>query len=173
MRHSYGSPQFFQWGEGAKYQVGNFCSIGFGVQIFLGGNHRTDWVSTFPFGHTAREVFKDPVEGHPTTKGDVVLKNDVWIGANATIMSGVTIGNGAVVANSSVVTKDVPDYCIVAGNPARVVKKRFTDAQIQALLENPWWNLPDDEIVRLVPLLCSPNVDDLISELRKRQGLAA
>lgn len=172
MRHSYGSPQIFQWGEGAAYKVGNFCSIGFGVKIFLGGNHRTDWVTTFPFGHTAREVFPDRVEGHPHTKGDVVLKNDVWIGADATIMSGVTIGNGAVVANSAVVTKDVPDYCIVAGNPARVVKKRFTDEQIAALLETAWWDLPDDVIKPLIPLLCSDNVDGLISELRKRQGLA-
>ncbi len=168
MRHSYGSPQIFQWGEGAHYKVGDFCSIGFGVQIFLGGNHRIDWVTTFPFGHTSRDTFPDRVEGHPTTKGDVVIKNDVWIGANATIMSGVTIGNGAVVANSAVVTKDVPDYCIVAGNPAKVVKKRFSDKQIAALLENPWWELTDEEIKPLIPYLCSQDIDELISKLRQR-----
>jgi acetyltransferase-like isoleucine patch superfamily enzyme len=168
VRHSYGNPQIFQWGEGAKYKIGHFCSIAFGVQIFLGGNHRTDWVTTFPFGHTSKETFNVSVEGHPHTKGDVVIKNDVWIGANAVIMSGVTIGNGAVVAANSVVTKDVPDYCIVAGNPAKVVKKRFTDEQITELLQNPWWELSDKEIEPLIPLLCSNNIDGLISKLRQR-----
>ena len=172
MRHSYGNPQLFQWGEGAKYTIGNFCTIAFGVQIFLGGNHRTDWVTTFPFGHTSKDVFKVHVEGHPATKGDVTIKNDVWIGANATIYSGVTIGNGAVVAGNSVVTRDIPDYCIVAGNPAKVVKKRFTDEQIAALLDLAWWDLPDAEIEPLIPALCSEDVDGLITQLRQRKRLA-
>lgn len=172
MRHTYGSPKIYSWGEGAECRVGHFCSISFGVQVFVGGNHRVDWVSTFPFGHTSEKTFPEKIPGHPHTNGDVIIKNDVWIGANVTIMSGVTVGNGAVLAAHSVVTKDVPDYCIVAGNPARIVRKRFTDEQIAALLENPWWELPDEEIRQLVPLLCSDNVDGLISQLRQRQGLA-
>jgi len=156
------------WGNDGKCHIGSFCSIAYGVDVFLGGNHRTDWATTFPFGHIHTEVFPYENSGHPATKGDVVIKNDVWIGAKSTIMSGVTIGNGAVIAACSVVTKDVPDYCIAAGNPARVVKKRFTDEQIKALLENPWWELSDKEINSLIPLLCSDNIDALISKLRQR-----
>lgn len=80
-------------------------------------------------------------------------------------MSGVTIGDGAVVSSNAVVTKDVPSYAIVAGNPAKVVKYRFTDKQIEALLANPWWEKTDQEIKELLPLLCSNNIDDFISKL--------
>ena len=125
-------------------------------------------MTTYPFGHIHTDAFPHHGEGHPHTKGDVVIGNDVWLGACSVIMSGVTIGNGAVVGANSVVTKDVPDYCVVAGNPARIIKKRFSDEQIAALLENPWWELPESRIKELVHLLCSENIDDLIAELRKR-----
>jgi chloramphenicol O-acetyltransferase type B len=82
-------------------------------------------------------------------------------------MSGVTIGDGAVVSANALVAKDVPPYTVVAGNPAKVVKQRFTDKQVEQLLKNPWWERSDQEIQELIPLLCSPNIDDLITTLSK------
>jgi chloramphenicol O-acetyltransferase type B len=82
-------------------------------------------------------------------------------------MSGVKIGNGAVVAAKAVVHKDVPDYCVVAGNPAKIIKKRFTDLQIEQLNKSAWWDLPDDRIQELIPLLCSENIDEFISKALK------
>jgi len=82
-------------------------------------------------------------------------------------MSGVTIGDGAIVSAKAVVTKDIPPYCIAAGNPARVVKQRFTDEQIARLLDCPWWQLTDEEIEELIPLLCSDRVEELIERLAR------
>lgn len=84
----------------------------------MGGNHRTDWLTTYPFGHIHKDIFTNfSGVGHPATKGSVVIGNDVWIGTNVTIMSGVSIGDGAVIANNSHVVKDVLPYSIVGGNP--------------------------------------------------------
>jgi acetyltransferase-like isoleucine patch superfamily enzyme len=167
MQHTYGvkNIRVRDWGEGADVLIGAFCSIADNVEVFLGGNHRTDWVTTYPFGHINTEIFPWHGKGHPATKGDVVIGNDVWIGSGATIFSGVNIGDGAVISAKSVVVKDVPPYAIVGGNPAKVLKLRFTEDQIQRLLQNPWWNLPDSRIKELIPLLCSDNVEDLIAAL--------
>ena len=162
-RHSYGDPQIFQWGEGAKLITGNFCSIA-NCKIYLGGNHRTDWVTTYPFGHINKHIFnKFDGAGHPQTKGDVVIGNDVWIGGNAVIMSGITIGDGAVIANNSHVVKDVPPYSIVGGNPAQVIKYRFTEEQIEKLLQIQWWHWDDGKINSNVHLLCNPDIDQFIN----------
>lgn len=162
-RHTYGDPQVFEWGEGAKLIIGNFCSIA-NCQIYLGGNHRTDWVTTYPFGHIHQHKFnKFNGTGHPQTKGNVIVGNDVWIGGNSVIMSGITIGHGAVIANNSHVVKDVPPYSIVGGNPARVIKYRFTPEQIEKLLEIQWWHWDDDKINDNLQLLCQENIDAFIT----------
>lgn len=169
MRYTYGLENITvrHWGEKARISIGSFCSIGDNVEIFLGGNHRTDWVTTYPFGHIHETEFPWHGEGHPATKGDVTIGNDVWIGSGCTIMSGVTIGDGAVLAAKSVVLKDVPPYAIVGGNPAKIVKMRFSDDQIEKLLSLKWWDLPEEEINRLLPLLCSSNINEFIeSRLR-------
>ena len=167
MRYTYGveTIRIREWGEGTDVLIGAFCSIADNVEIFIGGNHRTDWVTTYPFGHIYKEVFPWHGRGHPATKGNVVIGNDVWIGSGATIFSGVTIGDGAVISAKSVVVKDVPPYSIVGGNPAKVVKLRFTEDQIIRLLKNPWWDLPESRINELLPLLCSSNVEDLIAAI--------
>lgn len=167
MRYSYGieNIRLREWGEGADVLVGAFCSIADNVEIFLGGNHRTDWVTTYPFGHIHQDKFPWHGKGHPATKGNVVIGNDVWIGSGATIFSGVKIGDGAVISAKTVVVKDVPPYAIVGGNPAKVLKLRFTEDQIQRLLQNPWWDLPDSKIKELIPLLCSDNIEDLIAAI--------
>jgi acetyltransferase-like isoleucine patch superfamily enzyme len=147
----------------AKLIIGNFCSIASGVNVWLGGNHRSDWVTTYPFGHIHQDVFNTfKGTGHPSTKGDVIIGNDVWIGSNVTIMSGVTIGDGAIIANNSHVIKNVEPYSVVGGNPAKFIKYRFTPEQIENLLQIKWWNWDDDKINKFTPLLCNNNIDEFI-----------
>jgi acetyltransferase-like isoleucine patch superfamily enzyme len=170
-RYTYGLEKLtiHQWGEGAALKIGSFCSIASSVTIYLGGNHRVDWVSTYPFGHVfAEELGLPAVEGHPSTNGDVVIGNDVWIGKGATIMSGVTIGNGAVISANSHVIKDVAPYEIVGGNPAKSVKRRFDDEVIDLLEQLAWWDQPLPRIKQLFPLLVSqPETHQLKEVLRK------
>jgi len=159
-RETYGDPKVRSWGEGATLKVGSFTSIASGVQIFLGGEHRLDWVTTFPF-NVLWEGAKD-ISGHPKTKGDVLIGNDVWIATEAVIMSGVTIGDGAVIGARSVVTKDVRPYTIVAGNPAIAVKQRFDDETIQRLLDIKWWSWSDSKIIEALPLLLNNEIDNFL-----------
>jgi acetyltransferase-like isoleucine patch superfamily enzyme len=162
-KYTYGNPNIFWENENAKLVVGNFCSIAGNVNIYLGGNHRTDWVSTYPFGHVNKDKFNnfDGI-GHPSTKGNVIIGNDVWIGSNVTIMSGVTIGDGVVIANNSHVIKDIEPYSLVGGNPAKLIKYRFTPEQIEKLLEIKWWYWDDEKINTFTPLLCNNNIDQFI-----------
>lgn len=155
-----------QWNEGANLSIGAFCSVGASVTIFLGGNHRVDWISTFPFGHVyVDELGGENSKGHPATKGDVIIGNDVWVGEGATIMSGITIGDGAVIAANSTITKDVLPYSIVGGNPAKFLRYRFDPAIIDLLLELKWWNLPLDSIKAIAKLLSAPPDMKLLSKL--------
>jgi acetyltransferase-like isoleucine patch superfamily enzyme len=158
-RGTYGEPSILHWGENATLKVGAFCSIADGVTIFLGGNHRSDWITTYPFS-VFRESAK-AIVGHPATKGDVVIGNDVWIGANATVMSGVRVNNGAVIGACSVVTRDVPSYAIVAGNPAKVIRSRFSEADIESLEQLAWWNWSDSKIDAGMPHLLKGDVSAL------------
>ena len=167
-KYTYGTNNIniYYWGEGTYLEIGNFCSISGHVLIYLGGNHRVDWTTTFPFGHIHQNIF-DKFEGigHPSNKGNVKIGNDVWIGTYTTIMSGITIGDGACIASNSVITKDVPPYAIVGGNPAKVIKYRFSEEIIEKLLKYKWWNLSDSKINNLTPLLCSSKIEELIEKL--------
>jgi acetyltransferase-like isoleucine patch superfamily enzyme len=157
--------QIYYYDSGAKLYIGNFCSIASDIKIFLGGNHRHDWVTTYPFGHIHQDIFNNfNGEGHPTTKGDIIIGNDVWIGQNTTIMSGIKIGDGAVIANNSHIVKDVEPYSIVGGNPAKLIKYRFTPEQIDKLLRIKWWDWEDEKINKFTPLLCNINIDDFINK---------
>ena len=162
-KYSYGNPIIHWENDNAKLIIGNFCSIAGNVNIYLGGNHRTDWVTTFPFGHTNQNIFNnfDGV-GHPSTKGDVIIGNDVWIGDNVTIMSGVTIGDGVVIASNSHVVKNIEPYSLVGGNPSKLIRYRFTHEQIEKLLEIKWWHWDDAKINNFAPLLCNNNIDEFI-----------
>jgi acetyltransferase-like isoleucine patch superfamily enzyme len=155
-RFTYGANKIsiLQWGEGASLEIGAFCSVANDVTIFLGGNHRIDWITTYPFGHVfTNRISGSGVSGHPATRGNVVIGNDVWIADGVTILSGVRVGDGAVLGARAVVTKDVDPYTIVAGNPAQDVKKRFNAEIIRLLLELAWWNLPEAQISDIVPAL--------------------
>jgi len=162
--YTYGKPKVLHWGEDAKLKIGKFCSIADEVVIFLGGNHRTDWVTTYPFPVLVSDWPEAGlIKGHPGTKGDVVVGNDVWIGYGATILSGTVIGDGAVIGARSVVTKNVEAYAIVAGNPAREIKKRFNQSQIERLLEIKWWEWSIEKIKKNIKLLCSGDIDNLLN----------
>ncbi|MGN6258492.1 MAG: CatB-related O-acetyltransferase [Solirubrobacterales bacterium] len=165
-RHTYGHEQIAvrTWGESAELSIGSFCSIADRVMIFLGGNHRTDWVTTYPFPAFAEQwPGASGIEGEHSTKGDVVIGNDVWIGSNATILSGVTIGDGAVIGANSCVAADVAPYAVVAGNPARQIRLRFDPETIEKLLAIRWWEWSDELIEANVRRLCSGDVDGFLT----------
>jgi virginiamycin A acetyltransferase len=124
--------------------IGRFCAIASGVRFLMAGaNHADVGPSTFPFGVFGRpwDTTMDIVMSAPS-RGDTVVGNDVWLGYSALVLPGVTIGHGAAVAAGSVVARDVPPYAVVAGNPARVVRLRFSEEDVERLLRAAWWNWP-------------------------------
>ena len=157
--HSYGVPIIRWWGEAVGIKIGNYCSIADGVQIFLGGNHCTEFVTTYPFASLIDWPEVPGVNTVPETRGNIIIGNDVWIGSHASILSGVTIGDGAVIGARAVVAKNVPPYAVVVGNPGRVIRKRFTDEIIERLLQIRWWDWPRERIESLLPMLLSTNMD--------------
>ena len=160
--YTYGNPHIFSWGDEPKLQVGKFCSIAKGVQIILGGEHKTDWVTTYPFNVVFNEFKR--IKGHPANKGDIIIGNDVWIGNNATILSGVTIGDGAVIALGSVVTKNVEPYSIVGGVPAKLIRKRFDDETIKKLLEIKWWEWDINKIKKNMNYLLNRDITSFVNK---------
>lgn len=156
---TYGEPFVIDWEEGTKVKIGKYCSIAGGVTILLGGNHRTDWVTTFPFSVYWHKV-AGHIQGHLTTKGNVIIGNDVWIGWGAMILSGVTIGDGAVIGANALVTKNVPPYAIVGGNPAKIIKYRFDEDTINKLLAIAWWDWSEDKIASALPFMLTNDIND-------------
>lgn len=171
-RATYGDLKVKTWGEGATLKIGAFCSIASGVKIFLGGEHRTDWVSTFPFSVLWKDV-AGHIPGHPMSRGDVVVGNDVWIGTEAIILSGVHIGNGAVIGARAVVTRDVPPYAVVSGNPAQIVRTRFSPEIVARLEAVAWWNWDDERIKQHLPKLLSGELEQFLQAAEREDGAAA
>jgi len=161
-RETYGNPKVYEWGEGKILKIGAFGSIAGNVQIFLGGNHRVDWVTTYPFNILHQSA--QHIQGHPQSKGDVIIGNDVWIATDVIIMSGVTIGDGAVIASRALVVKDVPPYSIVGGNPAKVIKYRFSEDIIARLLKVKWWDWDDQKIEKFIPLLLDNDIEKFLKQ---------
>jgi len=153
---TYGNPLIMSWGENTKLTIGKFCSIGANVQIYLGGNHHTDWLTTYPFNVLLKDQYPG-IDGEcAATKGDITIGNDVWIANNVTILSGVTIGDGAVIAAGAVVTRDIPPYSIAGGVPARTKKARM-DALSLAVSGISWWDWPLEKLAEAIPILMSRN----------------
>lgn len=155
---TYGVPIVHSWGDDGNLSIGKFCSIGGNVQIYLGGEHHTDWCTTYPFNALLPEIWGDIDGGIAETKGDVIIGNDVWIASDVTILSGVTIGDGAVIANGAIVTKNVMPYDVVGGVPARQIRGRWTAAGVYSL---KWWDWPLEKIAEAVPILCSARASEL------------
>ncbi|OJW60281.1 MAG: type B chloramphenicol O-acetyltransferase [Sphingomonadales bacterium 63-6] len=156
--------------EGAdKLIIGSFCSIGSGAAFIMAGNqgHRSDWVSTFPF-FWMQEVpaFTGAANGY-LPAGNTIIGNDVWIGSEAIIMPGVTIGDGAIIGTRALVTKDVSPYTIVGGNPARAIRNRFSENDIEKLLELKWWDWTDEQLRDAMPLLTASSASELHDHWRE------
>ncbi len=161
--HTYGRPKVRFAESGAKLTIGTYGSIADDVNIMLGGNHRTDFITTYPFG--AMPALWPKAAGrndYAVSRGDVVIGHDVWLGSGCMILSGVTVGHGAVVAARAVVTKDVAPYAIVGGNPAGVIRMRFETDTVARLLASQWWDLPRERIVALIPLLQGNDVEGFL-----------
>lgn len=147
--------------QGDKLIIGKFCAIAAQTKFIMnGGNHRTDWFTTYPFPVFGQGWEVAMPDAWPD-KGDTVIGNDVWIGYGVLIMPGIHIGDGAIIASASVVTRDVEPYSIVGGNPASEIRKRFDDATIQELLRLQWWNWDIEKITRNVKAICSADLDML------------
>lgn len=139
--------------------IGRFCAIAAKAQFIMNGaNHSLEGFSTFPFS-----IFEEGWDNHARdwlkgSRGDTRVGNDVWIGTHAVIMPGVTIGDGAIIGAYAVVTRDVPPYGVVAGNPAQLVKSRFPQDIIERLGDIAWWSWPREKITKHLPAICSANI---------------
>ena len=165
-RHTYGKLDISAWQEEYKastVKVGAFCSLADKIVVFLDGNHKYTCFSTFPF----KESLGWEAPSNICGKSIPEIGSDVWIGSDVTIFSGATIGHGAVIAAKTVITKDVPPYAIVAGNPGRIKKYRFSQDVIDNLLKYPWWDLPDHLILTEV----IPTTDDIYETVAKLKEL--
>ncbi len=149
--------------SGDKLIIGKFCMIASDVTFIMNGsNHLTDSISTYPFAVFGKS-WSNAMDGkvYPQ-KGNTIIGNDVWIGYGATIMPGITIGDGAIIATKSVVVKNVEPYSVVGGNPAKEIKKRFSEEEVKSLLDLAWWNWPVDKISKHVQLLTDNNIKALL-----------
>lgn len=147
---------------GDKLIIGKFCQIAAGVNFVMNGaNHQMNAVTTFPFYIFEGWKQKVPPLNKMPLKGDTIIGNDVWIGQNVTILPGVHIGDGAIIGLNSVVGSDVAPYTIVAGNPAKVIRKRFDNQLIKLLLKLKWWDKSVKEINDLIPILTDNNLTEV------------
>ena len=151
-----------------KLIIGKFCQIAAGVEFVMNGaNHQMNAVSTFPFYTLEGWKQNPPSQEDLPIKVDTIIGNDVWIGQNATILPGVHIGDGAIIGANSVVVSNVSPYTIVAGNPAKPIRKRFDDELIDIMEKLKWWNNSIEEINSLIPLLTSSDLVKVKEELSK------
>ncbi|MFI0822484.1 CatB-related O-acetyltransferase [Streptomyces sp. NPDC021098] len=153
--------------------IGKYCAIASGTRFLMAGaDHPTMGVSTFPFtmfGGEWTERTLDIVTGMPS-RGDTVVGNDVWFGYQCTVMPGVRIGDGAVIAAGAMVTADVPPYTVVGGNPARAIRRRFDDADIDRLSRAAWWDWPVDLVTEQARTIMAGTPAD-IARIAAEHGL--
>ncbi len=156
-------------GMGGHIKIGSYCSIASGVKFMCSPcQHDPESLAWYPFpiidAHWDSISFAQDFSWGHRGQG-IEVGNDVWIGRESVIMPGVKIGDGAAIGTRSIVTHDVPPYTIVAGAPAKFIKKRFDDATIEKLLELKWWELPDEEVNILLPSLVHGELEGVL--LRK------
>ena len=159
----------YEW-IGDRLIIGKFCQIAAGVEFVMNGaNHQMNAVTTFPFYTLEGWDMAPPAPADLPHKGDTVIGNDVWIGQNAVILPGVHVGDGAIIGANSIVGNDVAPYTVVAGNPARPLRKRFDDELIALLQELKWWDKSIEEINELIPILTCSDLEKVRAELRARR----
>jgi virginiamycin A acetyltransferase len=145
-----------------KLVIGKFCAIATGAKFIMSSaNHKMDGFSTFPFSIFGHGWDKEMDLSSYPNKGDTVLGNDIWIGYESTVLPGITIGDGAIIGSKAVVTKDVPPYAVVGGNPAKIIKMRFSDDIIRELLQIKWWNWSIEKITRNIPHIIGANLEKM------------
>ena len=156
-KHTYGNT--VRKGDMNNVTIGKYCSIA-GCILDCGWQHNTKLVSTYPFN----QLFDgfSHIDTHPVCKGDIIIGNDVWIGEDCIINSNVKIGDGAVLGSRSIITKDIESYSIVAGSPAKFIRKRFSENQIEELLKIKWWDWDDDKVKQNIHLLMDYDIDKFI-----------
>lgn len=151
-----------------KLIIGKFCALARNIKFIMNGaNHQISGFSTYPFyifGNGWEKV--TPRDNELPFKGDTLIGNDVWIGYESIMMPGVTIGDGAIIAAKSVVVNDVPPYSIVGGNPAKIIKQRFTAETIKTLQEIAWWNWDINKISANLEYITSADIDALLTIAR-------
>jgi len=167
---SYYAPNVVKYtGDTGRVIIGNFASVAPDADFYVGGLHRTEWVSQYGL----RAMLGLPgagEDGFTHGRGDIVVGSDTWVTNGCTVMSGVTIGDGAVVGTKAVVAKDVRPYAIVVGNPAREIRRRFSDEQVEALLRITWWDWPTEQVKEHIALIASPDVDAFIARFDPAAG---
>ncbi len=164
--HTYGRFNLYDCSFGCKLEIGDYCSFAENIS-FIFRNHKTNLVTTYPFDelnyfYTDKQVEESVHE--MKNNGKITVGNDVWFGANSTILSGVSIGDGAVIAAGAVVTKDVPDYAIVGGVPAKVIRYRFDQEKIRKLKEIAWWNFNEEKVVENLNKIVTSDIESFIKE---------
>jgi acetyltransferase-like isoleucine patch superfamily enzyme len=158
-----GNPIFVRF-EDANVTIGKYCSIALNLTLYMSGNHRHEWITTYPFStrgdrfNPCCKELNEKFGGHHRPAKEIHIGNDVWIGDDVTIMSGVVIGDGSCIGANSVVRSHIPSYSIVIGDPAVVIRWRFDPMQRSLLYEMCWWNWKYDKIVEAMPFLLSSDV---------------
>ncbi|MGY2991553.1 MULTISPECIES: CatB-related O-acetyltransferase [Mesorhizobium] len=163
-RHTYGLVKNSFWGshEKSPIRIGSFCSVGPGV-LFLGAaEHRVDTVTSYPLRIVDGKI-RNGAEAF--SKGPTTVGHDVWFGARCIILGGVTIGNGAVLGAGSIISRDIPPYAVAVGNPARVIRYRFTPDIIERLQSSQWWNWSDDLIRERLAILTAMDAEHFLDAL--------
>lgn len=174
--HSYGDIRIEGISRG-KINIGKYTSLGKNITAFMAYDHNINNISAYPFGHRKLPITKLMKPPLPTRgnynlmrRSRLFIGNDVWIGSNAVLFSGITIGDGAAIGAYSIVTKDIPPYSVVVGH-SRIIRKRFSDEDIEFLLKLKWWNFEDEVVANLGQILCSPNIKALRAWAKENKGI--
>jgi len=160
---TYGTPHVKNYDQKTKLYVGKYCSFAAQVTILLGGEHRIDYATTYPFSDIPSPWPEaEKITDMTYSKGDVLIGNDVWIGFGATILSGVRIGDGVVIGAGALVSASVKPYSVVGGNPAKTLKMRFDEETVSRLLKLAWWQWSEDKVRANIHLLCDSDMNSLL-----------